>query len=114
MSNLEHYFENLLFDGEDCYGDVNKNSLTKEEQEAVEICAQYVIWSIFDGRKEFKSFIRQEFEPIKRGKWIPSDKGDCTYTCSECGFFRDAYLLEEKAYCPHCGARMDGGENEIL
>lgn len=42
----------------------------------------------------------------KHGRWLPSDKGDCTYTCSECGFVRDAYILEEKAYCPRCGADM--------
>lgn len=47
-----------------------------------------------------------EAEPIKHGRWLPSDKGDCTYTCSECGFVRDAYILEEKAYCPRCGADM--------
>ena len=42
----------------------------------------------------------------KHGRWLPSDKGDCTYICSECGFVRDAYILEEKAYCPRCGADM--------
>lgn len=42
----------------------------------------------------------------RHGRWLPSDKGDCTYTCSECGFVRDAYILEEKAYCPRCGADM--------
>lgn len=46
-----------------------------------------------------------EAEP-KHGRWLPSGKGDCTYTCSECGFVRDAYILEEKAYCPRCGADM--------
>lgn len=46
-----------------------------------------------------------EAEP-KHGRWLPSDKGDCTYTCSECGFVRDAYILEENAYCPRCGAKM--------
>ena len=50
-------------------------------------------------------------EPIKHGRWLPSDKGDCTYTCSECGFVRDAYILEEKAYCPRCGADMREVEN---
>lgn len=48
-----------------------------------------------------------EAEPVKHGRWLPSDKGDCTYICSECGFVRDAYILEEKAYCPNCGTRMD-------
>lgn len=47
-----------------------------------------------------------EAEP-KHGRWLPSDKGDGIYTCSECGFVRDAYVLEEKAFCPHCGAKMD-------
>lgn len=56
-------------------------------------------------------------EPIvfikeKHGRWLPSDKGDCIYTCSECGFVRDAYILEEKAYCPNCGAKMDERSNE--
>ena len=110
MSNLEHYFENLLFDGEDCRGDVNKNSLTKEEQEAVEICAQYVIWSIFDGRDEFKNFIRQEFEPVKHGQWIDHNYKEFPigrYECSVCGAKHDM----EWNYCPNCGARMDGEEN---
>lgn len=47
-----------------------------------------------------------EAEPVKHGRWLPSDKGDCTYICSECGFVCDAYILEEKAYCPRCGADM--------
>lgn len=47
-----------------------------------------------------------EYVKVKHGRWLPSDKGDCTYICSECGFIRDAYILEEKAYCPRCGADM--------
>lgn len=104
MSNLEHYFENLLFDGKDCRGNVNKNALTKEEQEAVEVCAQYVIWSIFDGRDEFKNFIRQEFEPVKHGHWIDGK-------CSRCGhhapFWAMASTYYRSRYCPNCGARID-------
>lgn len=52
MSNLEHYFENLLYLGKDVNGDLNKNSLTKEEQIAVEVCAQYVLYTLFNGRDE--------------------------------------------------------------
>ena len=40
--------------------------------------------------------------PVRHGRWIPSD-----YTCSECGFLCDAYLLDAGNYCPACGARMD-------
>lgn len=59
MSNLEHYFENLLFDGCDCKGEPNKKALTKSEQEAVEICADYVIYSLFMNREEFLKFARR-------------------------------------------------------
>lgn len=51
-----------------------------------------------------------EAEPIRHGHWIEEKSiGDCCYKCSECGFIRDAYLLEIENYCPHCGAKMDGG-----
>ena len=54
MSNLEHYFENLLFTGKDVNGDLNKNLLTKEEQNAVEVCANYVLFTLFCGREDMK------------------------------------------------------------
>lgn len=44
----------------------------------------------------------------KTGKWIPVDVGDCCYRCSECGFIRDAYLLDVGCYCPQCGLSMTG------
>ena len=44
----------------------------------------------------------------KMGKWIPVDVGDCCYRCSECGFIRDAYLLDVGCYCPQCGLPMKG------
>ena len=56
MSNLEHYFENLLFMGKDVNGDLNKNTLTKEEQNAVEVCANYVLYTLFCGRDELKEY----------------------------------------------------------
>ena len=50
--------------------------------------------------------------PVRHGRWIPTDyTGDCCYTCSECGFERDAYLLDVGNYCPNCGARMDKEAN---
>ena len=57
MSNLEHYFENLLFEGHDTRGNCNKNSLTRAQQEAVEICAQYVIYSIFYNRENLIEYV---------------------------------------------------------
>ena len=49
-----------------------------------------------------------EAEPIRHGHWIEEKSiGDCCYKCSECGFIRDAYLLEIENYCPQCGVKMD-------
>ena len=60
MSNLEHYFENLLFEGCDCGGEPNKKSLTRSEQKAVETCANYVIYSLFCNRDLFLKWARGE------------------------------------------------------
>ena len=60
MSNLEHYFENLLFDGHDVKDECNKKSLTEAEQKAVETCAIYVIYSLFGNRQEFLNWIRSK------------------------------------------------------
>ena len=47
-----------------------------------------------------------------RGVWLPvPDKiGDCLYKCSQCGFVRDAYVLDIGNYCPSCGAKMEVSE----
>lgn len=60
MSNLEHYFENLLYYGEDIKGEANKNALTEEQQKSVEQCAQYVIYSLFGTREHFDEWINRE------------------------------------------------------
>lgn len=59
MSNVEHYFENLLYLGKDVGEDVNKNQLSKEQQEAVEECAIYVLCNIFAGRDDFRAYMRK-------------------------------------------------------
>lgn len=57
MTNLEHYFENLIFSGKDVAGDLNKKELSKEEQEAVEACYYYICYSFFKGRDDLTNFI---------------------------------------------------------
>lgn len=59
-----------------------------------------------------EAFPAADVAPVRHGRWIPADQtGDCCYTCSECGFERDAYLLDVGDYCPECGARMDKEAN---
>lgn len=60
MSRQEHYFENLLFNGKDVKGEPNKNALSEEVQEAIEICADYVLYSLFYGREDFESSYKKK------------------------------------------------------
>ena len=44
--------------------------------------------------------------PVRHGRW--TDRGSLSCRCSCCGCKSNA----EYNYCPHCGARMDGGEDD--
>ena len=45
--------------------------------------------------------------PVRHGRW--RCHGDCGVTeCSVCGWSIEEYV-GDYAYCPNCGARMDGG-----
>ena len=55
--------------------------------------------------------------PVRHGRW---EKQNGLYSCSECGktcpYDVQADVIEYWAcnYCPHCGAKMDGGaDNEM-
>ena len=44
---------------------------------------------------------------VRHGRW--KCHGDCGVTeCSVCGWSIEAYV-GDYAYCPNCGAKMDGG-----
>lgn len=53
-------------------------------------------------------------EPIKHGRWIyddeayPSGNPYGHYNCDQCG----ESVPHKTIYCPNCGAKMDGGEND--
>ena len=59
-----------------------------------------------------KQFISKDVEPVKHGHWV-KEKPDVLihWHCSVC---ENCYYLEEPNanYCPNCGAKMDGGDNE--
>ena len=54
-----------------------------------------------------------EYVPVKHGRWVPLY--DDVWFCSECEQTEQfAENIESTSrYCPNCGARMDGDENEI-
>ena len=57
-----------------------------------------------------KQFISKDVTPVKHGHWV-KEKSDVLihWHCSVC---EKCYFLEEPNadYCPHCGAKMDGGD----
>lgn len=65
MTCEEHYFENLLYYGKDIKGNPNKNAISKEKQRAVEICADYVIYTLFINRDNFNKFLAKEENLVK-------------------------------------------------
>lgn len=51
--------------------------------------------------------------PVRHGRWIDrcEDTDGIYEFCSECGIDADiTHYGKSYAYCPNCGAKMDGGE----
>lgn len=48
-----------------------------------------------------------DIKEVKHGEWV---HGECVSHCSECGV--ETYPENITPYCPNCGAKMDGGDNE--
>ena len=57
--------------------------------------------------------ILENYAPVVHAKWIKHyikiGNFDWKYKCSMCGKFNKQY---SPPYCPHCGAKMDGEEDD--
>ena len=62
----------------------------------------------------------QTIEERPKGKWIwtscnPYDENIGRWSCSICNYEPNGKLTDEKVhYCPNCGAKMRGEENEKI
>lgn len=53
-----------------------------------------------------------ETEPVRHGEWVPYPS-DSYRKCSVCGIEYSRYeMILKHKFCPNCGAKMDGKENE--
>lgn len=54
--------------------------------------------------------------PVRHGQWITEfdDLGWLKHTCTVCGYVKrtDVHVSLGWNYCPNCGAKMDGAEND--
>lgn len=75
-------------------------------------CAQLPDWATTDKALEAKAIeawnrMAENAAPVVHGQWIPFHSeiaGDIQY-CSAC----EIGFAAKTDYCPHCGAKMDGG-----
>ena len=76
-------------------------------------------WSMF-GKDDLVSRLERlpsaDVMPVRHGCWIEQQPKYNLYKCSACEKVCFAELLGDQVvlydYCPNCGARMDGGNNE--
>ena len=90
-------------------------------------------WNVFENKsyvdgwnaaiKILKEAPAADVQEIKHGKWIETQEplGWCDIDCAECSVCHESWIIDEDSsiddyecmwhYCPNCGAKMDGGNN---
>lgn len=90
-------------------------------------CGRYQdLWHYAEALDQIIKLFDADVAPVRHGRWesysIEPEAYDIAgvkswakkYRCSECGFLHT--VIEDfgiYTYCPRCGARMDGGNDEI-
>lgn len=80
-----------------------------------------VIVALTDLKRFVKNLPTIELE-VLRGRWIPTEYDSYAdgapvwdkWECSECGHEHSGEEDTLTEYCPNCGARMGGGEQNVL
>lgn len=111
---------------------IDADALITEINDRIDAAIKWGCNAIADGDKEIKLRAEQAvatfceasltvkkmptIDPVKHGRWVKQTDENCWwYECSECGDYpmKNAYGHEElSAYCPHCGAIMEGDGEE--
>lgn len=51
-----------------------------------------------------------DYAPVKHGEWVRQDE---TYTRFQCSSCKSENHGRRWPFCPICGAKMDGGKNDV-
>lgn len=69
-----------------------------------------------DEMTEYADKYKEDVLPVIHAKWEPDEESSVEkpcYRCSNCGaVLEEDYNWHNHNFCYHCGARMDGEENE--
>ena len=53
-----------------------------------------------------------EADPVRQGRWETNSDRPDSLICSVCKCGFDMWKHDPHNYCPNCGAKMDGGDND--
>ena len=68
--------------------------------------------TMVDAKRVLADIPAADASPVVHGRWVPfcSEVAGNIQYCSACEIGFDA----KTTYCPHCGAKMDGGDNDAV
>ena len=78
-------------------------------------CSQFWADTIRYFEKQINKLDDYDVEPVRHGHWYNSSYLGDEITCSKCSTTYNIFETdgaENFDYCPNCGAKMDGGEQE--
>lgn len=74
------------------------------------LCEDYVD-ALETAENKLNMLIAADVRPERHGHWITRHDG--LPFCSECDYSGLGYIAVDLDYCPKCGAKMDGKDNDI-
>lgn len=68
-------------------------------------------WEVSGTLDRIRAIPAADVVEVRRGQWI-YEPGHIPH-CSECGRYSDDADTGEAVCCPFCGAKMDGGQDDV-
>lgn len=65
-----------------------------------------------DLAEDFYSIPAADVAPVVHGRWVDAGRG--IKACSNCNHGIKEHMACANHYCPNCGAKMDGGDNDAV
>lgn len=86
-----------------------------KREDAYSACC-YETPECYMARKEIKALPSADVAPVRHGRWIEHYKSDAPPTLKErwvCSWCGNVQTYGATGYCPNCGAKMDGEDDEL-
>ncbi len=89
---------------------ISANALGEQVERLIKPKSTEAAWVFGDVLALIEDAPSVDAEPVRHGEWTPeiTDLGTMVFRCSACQRLSDVHW----AYCPRCGAKMDGERRE--